>query len=551
MVSVISQLSRIILFMPQTLADSYDYIIVGAGSAGCVLANRLSTNPDKRVLLLEAGGEPYNPWLHIPVGYFKTMHNPQTDWCYVTEPDPGIGGRQLKWPRGKTLGGSSAINGLLYIRGQAEDYDDWEALGNHGWSYAQVLPYFKRAEDQERGGDEFHGSGGPLAVSDIRARRPICEAFIAAAAAIGIPPNDDFNGPQQEGVGYFQVTARGRFRCSTARGYLNPVRRRSNLTVLTRAHVRRLRCEQQQTTGIEFDINGQPRSAALAAGGELILSAGAIGSPHLLMLSGIGAPDMLQPHGIEMVHALPGVGQNLQDHLQLRAVYEMSVPTLNDEVASPLRQLGIGMQYIFCGSGPMAMAASQVAIFTRTPLSQTRPDIQFHFQPLSANSPGRLLDSYSGVSLSVCQLRPQSRGFLQLQSADAKTAPTIHPNYLSTPLDQETALAGLQVARKIAATAPFADYVVCERRPGSDRQGDEALLEGARRIAETIYHPVGTCKMGTAEDPMAVVDEQLRVYGIKNLRVVDASIMPLIPSGNTNAPTIMVAEKAADMIKAQ
>ena len=530
------------------MANSYDYIIIGAGSAGCVLANRLSEYPNKRVLLLEAGGKPYNPWLHIPVGYFKTMHNPKTDWCYVTEPDPGIGGKQLRWPRGKTLGGSSAINGLLYIRGQAQDYDDWSALGNDNWAYKDVLPYFKRAEDQERGADEFHGVGGPHTVSNMRATRPICDAFIAAAAHTGIPRNDDFNGEQQEGVGYFQINTRGRFRCSTARAYLTPIRHRRNLRVITNAHVKKLIFDKQCANGVDFLQNRTQQHASIVSGGEIILAAGALGSPHLLMLSGIGEPAMLQAHQIPVVQALPGVGKNLQDHLQLRAVYEMTVPTLNDEVSTLWRQALIALQYAVFGTGPMSMAASQVAIFARSAAADNRPDVQFHFQPLSANTPGKLLDNYSGVSLSVCQLRPESRGYLSLQSADFNTPPAIYPHYLSTPLDQKTAVAGLRLARKIANTKPFSDFVVRERKPGDDCSTDEELLDAAKRIAETIYHPVGTCKMAPANDSDGVVDSHCRVRGLSGLRVVDASIIPLIPSGNTNAPTIMVAEKAADLI---
>ncbi len=527
----------------------FDFIIAGAGSAGCVLANRLSASGKYRVLLLEAGGRDINPWIHVPVGYFKTMHNPKTDWCFKTEPDPGLNGRSIDWPRGKTLGGSSSINGLLYIRGQREDYDQWRQMGNAGWSYDDVLPYFKRAEKQERGPDAYHGDDGPLSVSDAVFHRDVCGALIDAAEEIGIPRNDDFNGATQEGAGYFQLTTRRGRRCSTATGYLNPVRNRPNLEVVTHAHVERLLFEGEQArevTGIAFSTKRQPRQATLSPGGEVILSAGTIGSPHLLQLSGIGPGDVLGAAGIPVRHALEGVGGNLQDHLQIRMVYEVNVPTLNNEVNNIFRRMLIGAQYVFAGKGAMAMGASQVCIFARTRAELNAPDIQFHFQPLSADKPGLKMHPFPGVTISGCQLRPESRGNIALGSPNPHDYPAIRPNYLSTPLDQQTVVASMRLSRRLTQTRALSAYIVEEKMPGPETATDEELLDMARNISQTIYHPTSTCKMGS--DKMAVVDQRLKVRGVGRLRVVDASIMPVITSGNTNAPTIMIAEKASDMI---
>lgn len=525
-------------------SDTFDYIIVGAGSAGCVLANRLSADPSARVLLLEAGGRDINPWIHVPVGYFKTMHNPGTDWCYKTEFDPGLDGRSLDWPRGKVLGGSSSINGLLYIRGQAEDFDHWRQLGNAGWAFDDVLPYFIRAEDQERGADEYHGVGGPLAVSNMRVRRKVCDAFIAACEELGIPRNDDFNGARQEGAGYFQITARNGFRCSTAAGYLRPAKRRENLKIITRALAEKIVLEKGKARGVRYFSNGA--SVEVRARREVILSAGAVGSPQLLMLSGIGPGDELQELGVPVRHDLPGVGGNLQDHLQIRAVYKCTEPTLNDEVNNFFLKMRIGLEYILFRTGPMSMAASLVCAFAKTRQELATPDIQFHFQPLSADKPGDGLHPYSAFTASVCQLRPESRGRIRLKSSDPFAYPAIHPNYLSTRKDRETVVAGMKITRRLSQSSAMAPYVEAELLPGPGVVTDEALLDSARILAQTIYHPVGTCKMGS--DTQAVVDERLRVHGIESLRVADASIMPTITSGNTNAPAIMIGEKASDMI---
>ncbi len=523
--------------------ESFDFIIVGAGSAGCVLAHRLSADPANKVLLLEAGGKDWSPWLHIPVGYFKTMHNPAFDWCYLTEPDPGIAGRRLQWPRGKVLGGSSALNGLIYVRGQAEDYDRWAELGNPGWGFEDVLPYFKKSEDNQRGADQFHGTGGPQKVSDLRLRRPIAEHFVKAATEIGIPFNEDYNGVEQEGVAYFQQTAYRGFRWSTAKSFLRPAKGRPNLEIVTRAQVTSLVLDGQRVSGINYRHGGQIKTAH--ANAEVILSAGAINSPQILQCSGIGDPLQLQQAGVEVAHALEGVGKNLQDHLQIRLVFKTNQRTLNDELNNPLKRMLVGMQYLLTRSGPLTLAASQVAIFTRSSESVDRPDIQFHMQPLSADKPGDGVHPFSAFTASVCQLRPHSRGEVVIKSADPMTYPAIHPNYLSDERDCAVAVRGIKVARSIAAAPSLRDCITDEYVPGRQFQTDSELLDAARRHSQTIYHPVGTCKMGN--DGSAVVDHQLRVHGIAGLRVVDASIMPEIVSGNTNAPTIMIAEKAADM----
>ena len=524
----------------------FDYVIVGAGSAGCVLANRLSANGRHSVALLEAGGKDTYPWIHIPVGYFKTMGNPKTDWNYETQSDPGLNGRSIKWPRGKVLGGSSSINGLLYVRGQRQDYDGWRQMGNPGWSWDDVLPLFKRAESYASGDSAVRGREGPLSVSDSVVNREVIDRWEQAAVNAGYKHNPDYNGHDQEGVGKFQLTVRNGRRCSTAVAYLNPAKSRENLTVLTDCFARKLSFEGKRATGVVVNYNGQMQT--ISANREVILAAGALASPQLLMVSGVGAVDELKHHGIEVIHELRGVGKNLQDHLQARPVYKTSLSTINTEVNSLLKQAVIGMQYALTRRGPMVMAASLGTAFLKTREDMETPDIQFHIQPFSTDKVGTSTHPFDGFTTSVLQLRPESAGHLTITSSDMRDYPDIHPNYLATKTDQDTIVAGIRVAREIARHAPVADVITEEYAPGPQIPNEdyEALLDWARETSTTIYHPTGTCKMGP--DAMAVVDERLRVRGLSNLRVVDASIMPLIVSGNTNAPAIMIGEKGSDMI---
>ena len=526
--------------------QEFDYIVVGAGSAGCVLASRLSEDPGVRVLLLEAGPPDRNPWIHLPIGYGKTMWDPSVNWCFKTEPDAGMHGRRIYWPRGKTLGGSSSINGLIYIRGQREDYDHWAALGNPGWGYDDVLPYFIKSEANQRGGDAHHGGSGPLAVSDIGATHPLIEAFIEGAGEIGVPRTRDFNAAAQEGAGYYQLTTRRGLRWSAAKGYLRAARRRANLRVETRAHATGVVMQGQRAVGVRWRQGGSERSARCR--GEVLLCAGAIQSPQLLQLSGIGPSPLLQDLGIPVLHHAPGVGENLQDHLQVRLIFESTQRTTNDDLNSWLGQVRLGLQWLLHRSGPLAVGINQGGCFMRAlPELATTPDIQFHVATLSADMAGGKLHPYSGLTMSVCQLRPQSRGYVRIRSTDPLEPPAMLANYLSTELDQRTAVAGVKAARAIAASRAMRPFIKREVKPGPDAADDAALLDFCRHHGATIFHPSGTCKMG--HDAMAVVDARLRVHGVAGLRVVDGSVMPTLVSGNTHAPIVMLAEKAADMIR--
>jgi choline dehydrogenase len=524
---------------------SYDYVIVGSGPAGCVLANRLTADGTTRVLLLEAGGKDNYLWIHIPVGYLYCMNNPRTDWCFTTEPEPGLNGRSINYARGKVLGGCSSINGMIYMRGQARDYDQWRQLGNAGWSWEDVLPYFKRSEDQVRGADEVHGAGGEVRVEEQRLSWELLDAFRDAAEQVGIPKTNDFNRGNNEGCGYFQVTQKRGIRWSAARAFLRPAMKRPNLTVLTGAQASRVRFAGRRATGVEFRHEG--RMAYAEARREVILSAGSIASPFLLQLSGIGAPELLQGNGVEVRHALPGVGENLQDHLQLRLAYKVrGVRTLNEMAGRLHGKIGIALQYAFLQKGPMTMAPSQLGAFAKSDPAKETPDLQYHVQPLTLDRFGEPLDPFPAFTASVCNLRPTTRGHVRLRSNDPGEPPAIQPNYLSTDDDRRVAVAAIRLTRRICAAPALARYTPEEFKPGPGAQTEEELARAAGDIGTTIFHPVGTCRMG--RDPMAVVDERLRVHGIAALRVVDASVMPTITSGNTNAPTVMIAEKAADMI---
>ncbi|MFH0133550.1 GMC family oxidoreductase [Variovorax sp. VaC1] len=530
----------------------FDYIVVGAGSAGCVLAGRLSEDPATRVLLLEAGPPDRSLWIHLPIGYGKTMWSPTYNWRFETAPDPNMNGRRIYWPRGKTLGGSSAINGLIYIRGQREDYDHWAALGNTGWGYDDVLPYFIKSEGNQRGADTFHGSNGPLKVSNIAARHELIEAFIDGAQQTGVPRTEDFNGALQEGAGYYQLTTHKGWRCSTAKAYLAPAKHRPNLRIETDAMASQLLFEGRRAVGIAYRQGGELKTARCRA--EVLLSAGSIQSPQLLQLSGIGPRALLERFGIPLVHELPGVGENLQDHLQIRLGYECTKPiTTNDQLNSWTGQIGMGLEWLLHRTGPLAVGINQGGCFMRAlkdasgrPVAAT-PDIQFHVATLSADMAGGKVHPYSGFTMSVCQLRPESRGHVRIRSRDVAEPPEMQPNYLATELDRATTVAGVKAARAIADAPAMRPYVKREVKPGPDAASDAELLEFCRNNGATIFHPTGTCRMGT--DTLAVVDARLRVHGIAGLRVVDCSAMPTLVSGNTNAPAVMMAEKAVDLIR--
>jgi choline dehydrogenase len=526
--------------------QTFDYIIVGAGSAGCVLADRLTESGRHRVLLLEAGPEDRNPWVHIPLGYARLFKNARLNWMYQSEPEPELDGRRIFQPRGKVLGGSSSINGLVYMRGQKEDFDHWRQLGNAGWAWDDVLPYFKRAEDFAHGADEMHGAGGEWRVEEQRLSWELLDAFRAAAAEVGIPNTDDFNRGDNEGCGYFQVNQKRGVRWSAAKAFLRPVRGRPNLTVLTRAQAKAIRFAGKRASGIEFWQGGALRFAE--AKGEVILAAGAVGSPQLLQVSGVGPAALLREHGIAVAADLPGVGENLQDHLQVRLTFKVkNVRTLNERANSLAGRIGMGVEYFLFRRGPLTMAPSQLGCFAKSDPSRETPNVEYHVQPLSLDRFGEPLHPFPAFTASVCNLRPESRGSVRIKSPDARAKPSIRPNYLSTHADRQVAADSIRLTRRICAAPALARYAPEEFKPGAHLASDEDLARAAGDIATTIFHPVGTCKMGG--DGMAVVDERLRVRGLAGLRVVDASVMPSITSGNTASPTMMIAERASDLIR--
>jgi choline dehydrogenase len=525
--------------------DSFDYIVVGAGSAGCVLANRLTASGRHRVLLLEAGGHDRHIWIHIPLGYGKLFSDRKVNWLYTSEPEAELDNRQIIQPRGKVLGGSSSINGLLYIRGQPADFDHWRQLGNSGWSFEDVLPYFRRAEDQARGEDALHGVDGPLAVSDVCEPHPLCEAFIAAAQQAGFPRNDDFNGPTQEGAGYFQLTARHGRRCSTAVGYLRQARRRPNLAIVSNALASRILFSGRRAVGVEYRCGGATRIAH--ANAEVIVAGGAFNSPQLLQLSGLGPAALLKSCGINVVADMPGIGAELQDHLQVRMQYRCTEPiTMNDVIHSWRHRAGAGLRYALFRKGLLAIGAGYAGGFFRTNALAATPDIQVHFIIFSADTAGAALHSFPGFIASVCQLRPESRGFVRIKSADPSEPPAIQPRYLSSRTDRDTVVAGIKLLRRIMNQPAMRRYIAEERAPDPRCTSDDELLAFARATGTTVFHPTSTCRMGS--DSTAVVDERLRVHGIERLRIVDGSIMPTVVSGNTNAAIVMIGEKGADMI---
>jgi choline dehydrogenase len=524
---------------PETI---YDYVIVGAGSAGCVLANRLTASGRHSVLLLEAGPRDRDPWIHVPLGYGKLFTKSSVNWRYNSEPEPELNGRLVYTPRGKVLGGSSSINGLVYIRGQRQDFDAW---GVPGWGYDELLPYFKRSEDQGRGADEWHGVGGPQAVSDLPDRHELCDAFIAAAGEVGIARNDDFNGAVQEGAGYYQATARNGRRSSTATGFLRPAEGRPNLTVMTGALATRVLFDGTRAIGVEYRRGGALRQARAAR--EVLLAAGAFNSPQLLQLSGVGSRELLAAHDIPVVAELPGVGEDLQDHFYVRTIWRCTRPiTFNDDMGSWRRMLGVGLRYLLSRRGPLTVSAGYAGAFARTRPELTRPDVQFYFINFSVPKAGEKLHPFSAFTCSMCPLQPQARGSVRIRSADPGEAPAIRYNFLVTEADRNTAVAGLKLLRRLVRSPAMRPYVAAEELPGARVQSDADWLGFCREVGSTVYHPVATCRMGT--DARAVTDPRLRVRGISAVRVVDASVMPAVISGNINAAVIAVAEKGADLV---
>lgn len=537
-----------------TQANTYDYIIIGAGSAGCMLAKRLTENPNKRVLLIEAGKNDNYIWIHIPVGYLYCIDNPRADWRFKTAAEKGLNGRSLLYPRGRVLGGCSSINGMIYMRGQAGDYESWvQATGDDSWSWENALKRYKSFEDYHGAANEWHGKGGEWTVSKQRLRWPIMDRFKEAAVEAGIPASDDFNCGDNFGVGYFDVSQRAGWRLNTSKAFLRDAAKRPNLTVLTQAVVTKLKIDPatKNCLGVEYIKNGQSREAlcAIEQGGEVLLSAGAIGSVQILERSGVGAAAHLNQLGIPVIADLPGVGENLQDHLQLRMVYKVNgIKTLNTKANTLLGKMMIGLEYLFKRSGPMSMAPSQLGAFAYSSPEQKSANVEYHVQPLSLEKFGEDLHSFNAFTASVCNVRPTSRGSVHINSTDPEAPPVISPNYLSTDEDRKVAAESLRLTRKIAQQAALGPYAPEEYKPGVQYQTDDELVKAAGDIGTTIFHPVGTCKMGRDNDPMAVLDSELRVRGIHHLRIVDASAMPTITSGNTAAPTMMIAERVSELL---
>ena len=530
---------------------TWDYIIVGAGTAGCLLANRLSADPGNRVLLLEAGGNDTYPWIHIPVGYLYCIGNPRTDWGFRTDPVPGLNGRSILYPRGKVLGGCSSINGMIYMRGQAQDYDNWRQMGCTGWGWDDVLPYFLKHEDHWKGrtfgGGGLHEEGGEWRIEAPRVRWDLLDAFRDACEEVGIPKVDDFNTGDNSGSAYFHVNQRNGWRWNTAKAFLRPTRGRPNLRILTEAQATRLTVAEGRVTGLELTLAGEPAVARVA--GEMVMAAGAVGTPQILQLSGIGPGEVCQAAGIETVLDVPGVGRDLQDHLQLRCIYKVqNAVTLNQTASTLFGQARIALQYALTRSGPMSMAPSQVGVFARSSDAYETPNLQYHVQPLSLDKFGDPLHDFPAMTASVCNLRPESRGEIVITSPDPRAAPAIRPNYLSAPADRAVAADAIRLTRRIMSAPAMAQYQPQEHLPGDAAQDQDALEAAAGEIGTTIFHPVATCRMGT--DERAVVDPRLRFRGLDGLRIVDASVMPAITSGNTNSPTLMIAEKGAEMILA-